>query len=134
METWARRVNILLILFPQPVGSSMRSFFRKPVIMFRTSPISSGPYTGNTDLAVLLNKDTYEPDPKVNTFMADSTSKGSWCMILLIVRGLLRRPSLTGSPTVTFCSVHIHNVVAEKRDASTDLLQTPSWIYAGIQC
>ena len=44
-------------------------------------------------------------------------------MILLIVRGLLRRPSLTGSPTVTFCSVHIHNVVAKKRDASTDLLQ-----------
>ena len=31
--------------------------------------------------------------------------------------------SLSGSPTVTFCSVHIHNVVAKKRDASTDLLQ-----------
>ena len=44
-------------------------------------------------------------------------------MILLIVRGLLRCPSLTGSPTVTFCSVHIHNVVAKKRDASTELLQ-----------
>ena len=80
-------------------------------------------YTGNTDLAILLDKDTFEPDPIVNTFKADSTSKGSWGMILLIVRGLLRRPSLTGSPTVTFCSVHIHNVVAKKRDASTDLLQ-----------
>ena len=44
-------------------------------------------------------------------------------MVLLIVRGLLRRPSLSGSPTVTFCSAHIHNVVAKKRDASTDLLQ-----------
>ena len=44
-------------------------------------------------------------------------------MVLLIVRGLLRRPSLSGSPTVTFCSVHIHNVVAKKRDASTELLQ-----------
>ena len=43
-------------------------------------------------------------------------------MVLLIVRGLLRRPSLSGTPTVTFCSVHIHNVVAKKRDASTDLL------------
>ena len=43
--------------------------------------------------------------------------------ILLSVRGFLRRPSITGSPTVTFCSVHIHNVVAKKRDASTDLLQ-----------
>ena len=44
-------------------------------------------------------------------------------MVLLIVRGLLRRPSLSGSPTVTFCSVHIHNVVAKRRDASTALLQ-----------
>ena len=34
-----------------------------------------------------------------------------------------RRPSLSGTPTVTFCSVHIHNVVAKKRDASTELLQ-----------
>ena len=80
-------------------------------------------FTGNTDLAILLNKDTFELDPIVNTFKADSTSKGTWGMILLIVRGLLRRPSLTGSSTVTFCSVHIHNVVAKKRDASTDLLQ-----------
>ena len=80
-------------------------------------------YTDNTDLAILLNKDTFEPDPIVLTFKADSTSKGTWCMVLLIVRGLLRRPSLSGTPTVTFCSVHIHNVVAKKRDASTELLQ-----------
>ena len=80
-------------------------------------------FTDSTDLAILLNKDTFEPDPKVNSFKADSTSKGTWGMILLIVRGFLRRPSITGSPTETFCSVHIHNVVAEKRDASTDLLQ-----------
>ena len=46
-----------------------------------------------------------------------------WGMVLLILRGLLRRPSLSGSATVTFCSVHIHNVVAKKRDASTELLQ-----------
>ena len=80
-------------------------------------------YTGNTDLATLLNKDTFEPDPIVLTFKADSTSKGTWGMGLLIARGLLRRPSLSGSPTVTFCSVHIHSVVAKKRDASTELLQ-----------
>ena len=79
-------------------------------------------YTDNTDLAILLNKDTFEPDPKVLTFKVDSTSKGTWSMVLLIVRGLLRRPSLSGSPTVTFCSVHIHNVVAKKRDASTELI------------
>ena len=78
---------------------------------------------GPRDLAILLNKDTFEPDPKVLTFKADSTSKGTWGMVLLIVRGLLRRPSLSGSPTVTFCSVHIHNVVDKKRDASTELLQ-----------
>ena len=33
-----------------------------------------------------------------------------------------KNPSLSGTPTVTFWSVHIHNVVAKKRDASTDLL------------
>ena len=80
-------------------------------------------HTGNTDLAILLNKDTLEPDPTVLAFKEDSTSKGTWGMVLLIVRGLLRRPSLSGTPKVTFCSVHIHNVVAKKRDASTELLQ-----------
>ena len=34
--------NILLILFLQPVVSFTRLFFRKPVIMFRKSPFSSG--------------------------------------------------------------------------------------------
>ena len=80
-------------------------------------------HTGNTDLAILLNKDTFEPDPVVLAFREDSTSKGTWSMVLLIVRGLLRRLPLSGTPTVTFCSVHIHNVVAKKRDASTELLQ-----------
>ena len=80
-------------------------------------------YTGNTDLAILLDKDTFEPDPMVFASKVDSTSKGTWGMVLLIVRGLLRRPSLFGTPTVTFCSVHIHNVLAKKRDASTDLLR-----------
>ena len=80
-------------------------------------------YTGNTDLAILLNKDTFEPDPMVLALKEDSTSKGTWGMVRLIVRSLLRRPSLSGTPTVTFCSVHIHNVVAKKRDASTDLLR-----------
>ena len=34
--------------------------------------------TGNTDLAFLLNKDTFEPDPMVLTYKVDSTSKGTW--------------------------------------------------------
>ena len=83
-------------------------------------------YTGNTDLAILLKKDTFEPDPIVLTYKVDSTSKGTWGMVLLIVRALLRRPSLSGTPTVAFCSVHIHKVVAKKRDASTELLQ---WLH-----
>ena len=58
----------------------------------------------------------------VFAFKEDSTSKGAWGMVLLIVRGLLRRPSLAGVPPVAFCSLQIHNVVAKKRDASTDLL------------
>ena len=80
----------------------MRLFFKKPVI---TSPHISDQfiaYTGNTDLAILLNKDTFEPDPMVFAFKEDSTSKGTWGMVLLVVRGLLRRPSLSGTPTVTF--------------------------------
>ena len=80
-------------------------------------------HTGNTDLAILLSKDTFEPDPMVLAFRENSTSKGTWGMVPLIVRALLRRPSLSKTSTVTFCSVHIHNVVAKKRDASTDLLQ-----------
>ena len=71
-------------------------------------------YTGNTDLAILLNKDTFEPDPMVFAFKEDSTSKGKWGVVLLIVRGLLRRPSLSATPTVTFCSVHIHNVAGQE--------------------
>ena len=43
-------------------------------------------YTDNMDLAILLNKDTFEPDPTVLTFKADSTSKNTWSMVLLIVR------------------------------------------------
>ena len=61
-------------------------------------------YTGNTDIAILLNKDTFEPDPAVFAFNEASTSKGTWSMVLLIARGLLRRPSLSGTPTVTFGS------------------------------
>ena len=58
-------------------------------------------HTDNTDLAILLNKDTFEPDPFVTSFKVDSTSKN----------------------TVTFFSAHIQNVVAKKRDAVTELLQ-----------
>ena len=45
------------------------------------------------------NVDTFEPDPTVlATSRESSTSKGTWGMVLLILRGLLRRPSLSGTP------------------------------------
>ena len=50
-------------------------------------------------------------------------AKVTWGMVLLIVRALLRRPSLSSTPTVTFCSTHTHNVMAKKRDASIEFLQ-----------
>ena len=80
-------------------------------------------YTGGTDLAIMLNKDTFEPDTAVFVITEASSSKDTWGMAALVVRGLLRRPSLSGIPTVTFCSVHVRNVVAKKRDNSTALLR-----------
>ena len=59
-------------------------------------------HTGNTDLAILLNKNTFERDPMVLAFRENSTSKGTWGIVLLIIRALLRRSSLSGTPTVTF--------------------------------
>ena len=41
----------------------------------------------------------------------------------LVVCGHLRRPPVGAPKTVTFCTVHLHNVVAKKRDAPTSLLQ-----------
>ena len=79
----------------------MRLFFKMPVIISSTSDQFIA-HTGNTDLAILLNKDTFEPDPTVLAFRESSTSKGTLGMVLLIVRVLLRRPSLAGTPTVTF--------------------------------
>ena len=72
---------------------------------------------------ILLDKDTFEPDAAVLVIAEASSSKDTWYVAALVVRGLLRRPSLSGTPTVTFCSVHVHNVVAKKGDNSTALLR-----------
>ena len=77
----------------------MQLFYKRPVPHISDQFLVS---TGNTDLAILLNKDTFEPDPTVLTYKVDSTSKGTWGMVLLTVRGLLRRPSLSGSPDCYF--------------------------------
>ena len=127
----ARRAKTLPTLSPLHVESFMRLSFKKPVI---TSPHISDQfraYTDNTDLAILLNKDTFEPDPTDLTFKADSTSKGTWGVVLLIVRGLLGRPSLWF--TDCFLSVHIHNVVAKKRKCIHWASSVPSCKNAGAQ-
>ena len=59
-------------------------------------------YTCDTDLAIFLNRDTSEANAAVFAFHEASTSKGAWGTVVLVVRGLLRRPSLSGTPTVTF--------------------------------
>ena len=53
--------------------------------------------TGGTDLAILLNKDTFEPDG-VSTISEASSSEDTWSLAALVVRGLLSPPSLSGSP------------------------------------
>ena len=78
-------------------------------------------YTGDTDLGILPQQ--FDPNAAVFAIHESSSSKDTWRMAALVVRGLLRRPSVSGTFTVTFCSVHIHIVEAKKRDASTDLLR-----------
>ena len=52
-------------------------------------------------------------------------SRATWGLTALAVCGHLRRPPAGAPKTVTFCSVHLHNVEAKKRDAATSLLQRP---------
>ena len=80
-------------------------------------------YTDGNDVAILLNKDTFEPDAAVISISESFSSKDMWGRAALVVRGLLRRLSLADSPTVTFSSVHIHNKVAKQLDAATALRQ-----------
>ena len=80
-------------------------------------------YTDGNDLAILLNEDTFVSGAAVFPISEASNSKDKWSIAALVVRGLLRRPSVVDSPTVTFCSAHLHNNVAKKRDASISLLQ-----------
>ena len=78
-------------------------------------PHVSGQFHTNTDgndPAIFLNKDTFEP-VAVFPITEPSTSKDTWGLAALVVRGLPRRPSVADSSTVTFCTVHIHNKVVE---------------------
>ena len=88
----ARRAEILPTSSLPPVVGFMQLSFRKASDHVPHISDQFRVYTDNMDLAILLNKDTFEPDPTVLTFKADSTSKGTWGMVLLIVRALLRAP------------------------------------------
>ena len=102
--------------------------------MFRTSPISSLCVLATRTSLSYTTRDTFEPDPTVLTYKVNSTSKGTWGVVLAHRSRSPATSSLSlASPTVTFCSVHIHNVVAQKRDASTELLQRLCAIYEGAQ-
>ena len=76
----------------------------------RTSPSCS---TRTLSSPILRSSHFKKPHP--------AKMREAWCYSLFA--GLLRRPSLSGTPAVQFCSVHIHNDVTKKRDASTDLLR-----------
>ena len=59
----------------------------------------------------------------VSTFHTAAKTRGARCQSLFADFCVSLLFLALGTPTVTFCSVHIHNVVAKKRDASTELLQ-----------
>ena len=80
-------------------------------------------YTDGDNLAILLIKDTFLPDAIKYPISEESTSKTTWGLKALVVRGHLRRPPIGASKTITLCTVHLHNVVAKKRDAATALFQ-----------
>ena len=109
------------ILPRRPVGSSMRLFYRKPVIMSHTSPISSlrtlATRTSPSCSTRILSSPTLwfspskkTPQAKVRGVWFYSSFEACCDALLFLVHRRLH-----------FCSVHIHNVVAKKRDASTDL-------------
>ena len=83
----------------------------------------SNKYSDDGDLVILLNKDTFLPDAVKYPVIEESTSKTTWCLKASVICGHLRRPPVGAPKTVTFCTVHLHYVVAKKRDAATSLLQ-----------
>ena len=60
-------------------------------------------YTDGDNLAILLNKDTFLPDADKYAIVEESTSKKTWGLTALVVRGHLRRPEIGAPKTVTVC-------------------------------
>ena len=80
--------------------------------------------TGNTDVAILLNKDTVEPDPIVLTCEVDSASKKKY-----VGYGFTHRSRSAATPfSLCFTDCYIllgthSQCCGQKRGASTELLQ-----------
>ena len=83
----------------------------------------SNKYSDDGGLAILLNKDTFLADAVKCPIIEEAMSRTTWGLTVLVVCGHLGRPPVGARKTVTFCSVHLHNVVAKKRDAATSLFQ-----------
>ena len=99
-----------------PVGClwsiTSRSCSRRPTAMLSSCP----PSTTRTRTAEdwPFSQLGHEEDP---------TNRSTCGLIALVVRGRLCRPPAGPPTTVSFCSVHPHNVVAKQRNAATSLLQ-----------
>ena len=97
----------------QSAAASTRSLSKKPAATFRISLASS------TEAAILPSCSTWSRRFFPSLSLPRARTRGG--LAARVVRGMLRRPSVAGSSTVTCCSVHIHNKVAKKRDAATSL-------------
>ena len=79
-------------------------------------------YSDDGGLAILLYKDMFLPGGVKYPIIEEPISKTTWGLKALVICGHLRRPP-DAPEMVTFCSVHLHNVIAKRRDAATSLLQ-----------
>ena len=119
----ARRAGTPPMSLRRPVEGSMRLFFKKPVIMLRTSPVSS--------LRILVTRTLLSCSTRTPLSLTQwclpsgkipqAKVLGVWSCISSEV--CCAAPHFPGHQRSHFCSVHIHDVVAKKRDAPTELLQ-----------
>ena len=124
--TQAQRARTPRRFLRRPVIGFTRSSFKKPVIMLHESRTSASrtqaaqtlpSCSTGTHLSLLLQSLSLPT-------LRQARTRGVW-QLLCFVDSCTVLPFLVPSPPppVTLCSGHIHNVLAEKRDASTDLLR-----------
>ena len=77
-------------------------------------------HTGNSDLAILLNRDTFEPNPAVHAFQEASTSKDT--------RGMVVSWYVTFAAPFPFRLSHSHARDAPETTFRLCLLHIPEWL------